>query len=141
MKAIGIGLAATVLLAAGAARAGDVEIRLTGVQARPGQIEATLTDKETFMRPGGRTQMVSPADGEVVVRFADVPPGDYAFMAYHDENGDGDMQFGPTGMPSEGWALSNAERLMGPPDFETMKFTVPADGTSVTVAVTYPSAR
>lgn len=133
-------LAATVL-AAGAAQAGDLTVRLTGAQAGGGKIHASLYSRETFMRSGGRYAMVDPASGEVTVTFRDLPAGDYAFMAYHDENGDGQMGRSPVGMPSEGWAMLNAEQLRGPPTFEVLKFTVPAAGATITVPLNYSPAQ
>ena len=134
-------IAAALLFAAGAANAGDLTIRLTGVQARPGKVHSTLATRETFFRDGGRTSVDEAADGTVTVTFRDVPAGDYAFMAYHDENGDGRMGMSPTGMPSEGWALSNGDQLMGPPSFDALKFSVPAEGTTVQVPLIYSSGR
>ena len=77
----------------------------------------------------------------VTVTFTDVEPGEYAFMAYHDENADGRMQMSPTGMPAEGWALSNSEQLMGPPTFDALKFTVPAEGATVRTPLIYGSGQ
>jgi len=129
------------LALASAAQAADLTVELTGAQARGGKIHSTLTTEETFFRPGGREVDSDPADGTVTVTFADLPPGDYAFMAYHDENGDGKMATAPGGMPTEGWALSNSDKLMGPPTFEVMKFTVPAEGATVQVPLVYGSGR
>lgn len=133
-------LAAT-LLAAGAAQAGDVTVQLTGARAGGGKVYATLYSRETFMRAGGQHATVDPASGVVTVTFHDVPAGDYAFMAYHDENGDGQMGRTPMGMPSEGWAMSNAERLMGPPTFDVLKFAVGAAGASLSTPLIYSSGQ
>lgn len=141
MKTVSILAATAVLFGAAPAFAGDVTIELTGAQARSGKIFATLTGRDTFMKPGGMEQTVDPADGTVRIVFRDVPAGDYAFMAFHDENGDGRMAMGETGMPSEGWALSNADKLMGPPSFDPMKFAVPAEGATVPVPMIYPTPR
>lgn len=133
-------LAASLAIAAQAA-AGDLTVQLTGVQARPGKVYSTLSTRETLFREGGRTAVSDAADGVVTVTFSDVAPGDYAFMAYHDENEDGRMQMSPTGMPAEGWALSNSEQLMGPPTFDVMKFTVPAEGATVSTPLIYASGQ
>lgn len=136
-----LALTATLAGAATPALAGDLTVELTGAQARPGKVYSTLSTRETLFREGGRQTMTDAADGVVTVTFTDVPPGDYAFMAYHDENEDGRMQMTPDGMPAEGWALSNSEQLMGPPTFDVMKFTVPADGATVRTPLVYPSGR
>ena len=133
-------LAAT-LLAAGAAQAGDVTVHLTGAHGGGGKVHATLYSRDNFFRAGAPSTTVDPASGEVTVTFRDVPAGDYAFMAYHDENGDGQMGRSPTGMPSEGWAMSNADQLMGPPTFDVLKFPVDDAGATINVPLNYTSAQ
>ena len=142
MKAMMMTAALTAaMLAAGAAQAGDLTVRLTGARDGGGKVYATLNSRETFMRAGGHNAVVDPASGEVTVTFHDVPAGDYAFMAYHDENGDGQMGRSPTGMPSEGWAMSNADQLMGPPTFEVLKFSVAGAGATISVPLNYASGQ
>ena len=142
MKAMMMTAALTAaMLAAGAAQAGDLTVRLTGARDGGGKVYATLNSRETFMRAGAHNAVVDPASGEVTVTFHDVPAGDYAFMAYHDENGDGQMGRSPTGMPSEGWAMSNADQLMGPPTFEVLKFSVAGAGATISVPLNYASGQ
>ena len=135
-KTLGGALTAA-MLAAGAAQAGDVTVRLTGAHAGGGKVYATLYSRETFFKPGALHATVDAGSGVVTVTFHDVPAGDYAFMAYHDENGDGQMGRSPTGMPSEGWAMTNAEQLMGPPTFEVLKFPVAGAGATISVPLNY----
>lgn len=45
--------------------------------------------------------------GLALVRFYGLKPGDYAFVAYLDENGDGKLNRGPLGAPREPYAFSN----------------------------------
>lgn len=140
MKALAISLAATVaaLLAAGAAQAGDVTVTLTGVQARGGQVLVTLQTRDQFMQTAGFGQRVeAPAAGPLTVTFIDVPPGDYALSAFHDENADYQMQSSPMGVPTEGWAMSNGDRLMAAPTFDVVKVSIPAEGGAITEAMRY----
>jgi len=138
MKAFAVCISALAVMAAAPAFAGDLTIELTGAKARPGKIIAVLSTKDTFQKSGGMEQTVDPTDGTVRLVFRDLPPGEYAFMAFHDESQDGDLQFDAGGMPAEGWALSNADKLRGPPSFEAMKFSVPAEGATVAVPLVYP---
>ena len=46
-------------------------------------------------------------NGLAVVRFLGLEPGDYAFAAYLDENGDGRLNRGALGIPKEPIAFSN----------------------------------
>lgn len=142
MKAMTMAAAlAAATLAAGAAQAGDVTVRLTGAHGGGGKVYATLYTRDTFMGPEGLQAVSDPVSGEVVVTFHDVPAGDYAFLAYHDENGDGQMDHGPDGMPAEGWAVSSAGPLMGPPTFDVLKFSVAASGASLSTPLIYSSGQ
>lgn len=143
MKAIWTMCAAIAAMGMGAtsALAGDVTVRLTGARDGGGKVYATLYSRETFFRPDALSTTVDPASGVVTVTFRDVPAGDYAFMAFHDENGDGQMGRQPTGMPSEGWAMSNADQLRGPPSFDVLKFPVAGAGATINVPLNYTSAQ
>jgi len=60
--------------------------------------------------------------GELRVEFDGLPPGRYAIMAYHDEDGNGELnrRFGM--FPTEGYGLSNNPSVSGPPAFEDSAF-------------------
>ena len=63
-----------------------------------------------------------------------LPPGEYALLAYHDENGNGELDFRPLGIPKEPIAVSNgAGRLLGPPRFDSAKFAVDGETTHLTL--------
>lgn len=130
--------AGLVLLGAGAAQAGDVTVTLTDVQARGGTVYVTLQTEGQFMQSAGLAQRVdSPAAGPVTVTFRDVPAGRYALSAFHDENGDQQMQSSPIGIPVEGWAMTNGEALRGPPTFDLVSVEVGADGASLSETMHY----
>ena len=112
--AMSLALAAAMLGWAGAAQAGDVTVTLTGVQARGGQVLVTLQARDQFMQAGGFSQRIeAPAAGPLVLTFEDVPAGDYALSAFHDENADYQMQSSAIGIPLEGWAMSNGDAQSG----------------------------
>ena len=136
--AMSLALAAAMLGWAGAAQAGDVTVTLTGVQARGGQVLVTLQARDQFMQAGGFSQRIeAPAAGPLVLTFEDVPAGDYALSAFHDENADYQMQSSAIGIPLEGWAMSNGDALMGPPTFDVVAIAIPADGGAITEAMRY----
>ncbi|WP_296819279.1 DUF2141 domain-containing protein [Brevundimonas sp.] len=126
------------LLGAGAAHAGDVTVTLDGVQARGGTVYVTLQTEGEFMQRAGLAQRVdSPQAGAVTVTFRDVPAGAYALSAFHDENGDQRMQASPIGVPTEGWAMSNADALRGPPTFDVVSIQIGEDGAALSETMRY----
>lgn len=120
MKALTLALAA-LALTTGSAAAETVTITLTGVEARPGRILASLSTRDQFMRAAPAHEAVAqPVAGGVTLTFENVAPGDYALMVMHDLNANGQFDFG-----TDGWAFSNSARPMtGPPAFEDHKFAV-----------------
>ncbi|MEH6663426.1 MAG: DUF2141 domain-containing protein [Brevundimonas sp.] len=130
--------AALACLVAAPAAAGDVVVTLTGVEARGGEILASLNTEASFMRGQGEHGVRVPGDatGAVTLTFGDVPPGEYALMVMHDANANGRLDMSATGMPDEGFAFSNG-MSMGMPTFQAHKFTVGEDGTVLTESMLY----
>ena len=133
MKALPLALAA-LILTAGSAAAETVTITLTGVQARPGPIKASLNTRDQFLRAAPAYEAVAePAAGGVTLTFRDVAPGDYALMVMHDLNGNDRFDYG-----TDGWAFSNSARPMtGPPAFDDHKFTVAGAPVRLTETLQY----
>ena len=105
-------------------------VKLNNLEHDRGTVRVALfSDPKTFRKADQAfASSESPAKaGTVTVLFEDVPAGDYAVMAYHDENANGelDLRFGM--FPTEGYGLSNNPKGMGPPAFEDSRFDVPGD--------------
>lgn len=133
MKALTLALAA-LALTTGSAAAETVIITLNGVEARPGQIMASLNTRDQFLRARpAYTAIAAPVAGGVTLTFENVAPGDYALMVMHDLNANGQFDFG-----TDGWAFSNSARPMtGPPAFDDHKFTVAAAPVRLTENLRY----
>ena len=57
--------------------------------------------------------------------FEDVPPGEYALAAFHDENANNALDRNMFGIPSEGTGASNdAYNPFGPPSWDDARFRV-----------------
>jgi len=80
--------------------------------------------------PITKTQSVCP--------FDPVPRGAYAVACFHDENGNGKLDTGLFGIPTEGTVASNDARgFMGPPSFTDAKFSFDAVPTDLTLRMRY----
>jgi uncharacterized protein (DUF2141 family) len=142
-RTIGVAVLASAALFAGQAEAGEVRVTLTGVESRGGQLLVTLQTEGQFMQGQGAYNQVAAVPsqkGDVALVFADVAPGEYALAVMHDEDGDYQMKRAESGMPLEGWAMSNGSTLRGPPDFATVKFTVTEAPLTLTEPVIYLQA-
>ena len=94
---------------------------------RGGAVMVALFDNEAGYedsRPFG-AQTVSVSGRITRVTFEGLAPGDYAMKAFHDVDGDGEMDTNPFGMPTEPYAFSNnAVGNMGPASWDRARFDV-----------------
>ena len=106
--------------------------------ARTGMVMGALYDSAAAL--DGRNgvavaQTAISASGRVVATFANLPAGDYAVKAFHDVNGDGQMNTNPFGMPTEPYAFSNnAVGNMGPARWDRAHFAVSGE-TAQTISI------
>jgi len=96
-------------------------------------------EAESFRKEDRALKAVSipAAKGEARVTFDGLAPGRYALMAYHDENADGKLDLRLGMFPTEGYALSNNPRVMGPPKFADSAFEVAGPETAATLVLAY----
>ncbi|WP_068636628.1 DUF2141 domain-containing protein [Thauera butanivorans] len=113
--------------ATGSALAQDTALHVTldGLQHARGSVRVGLyADPKTFRKEAQAlaVKQVAAVPGELRVEFDGLPPGRYAIMAYHDEDGNGELnrRFGM--FPTEGYGLSNNPSVSGPPAFEDSAF-------------------
>ncbi|MEA2027999.1 MAG: DUF2141 domain-containing protein, partial [Campylobacterota bacterium] len=55
-------------------------------------------------------------------QFKNIPKGHYAIALFHDQNGNGELDYNIFGIPTEGYAFSNNPKVLGEPNFEDAKF-------------------
>ena len=125
-----------------AAGGATLTVQVEGLKDDRGKVHASLYASEdgfpTRPEKALRQVDVKIEGGRASVVFEGIPPGGYAVAAYHDENGDGKLDTGFLGIPSEGLASSNdAKGFMGPPSFEKARVEVGPGETRITVRVRY----
>lgn len=136
-----IHLAAALLVASAPAwtQSSDSRIVLTfETGARTGSVMVALFDSAAaFDGAAGRPVAAAAvsASGPVVAVFENLPAGEYAVKAFHDVNGDGELNTNPFGMPTEPYAFSNnAVGNMGPARWDRARFTVSGE-TAQTISI------
>lgn len=122
--------------------AGAIALRLAGFRSAEGQaLIAVYRGEDGFpTKPdrAWRKLAAKIADGRVRVELPDVPPGEYAVVVVHDENGNNDLDTSWIGIPKEGiGASNNAKGRMGPPRWRDAKFTVTAAGAEQRIDLVY----
>jgi uncharacterized protein (DUF2141 family) len=75
--------------------------------------------------------------GEVTFTLR-LPPGRYAAGVLHDENRNGDMDKGLTGIPKEGYGVSNNPKpRLRKATFDEATFTLGPEGAAITISLQY----
>lgn len=120
---------------------GALTVRFEGLRSARGLIRACLTrDPAHFPKceddPAAMKASIA-ASPAATLSFAQVPPGDYALLILHDENGNARLDT-TLGIPREGIGFSRNPRIMfGPPKFEATVIHIGAGVTHTTVKLRY----
>lgn len=77
-----------------------------------------------------------PEMGEMQVQISDLPAGTYAVMAYHDVNGNKELDTNLFGLPKEPWGGSlGGKQVFGPPQWKHTRFTISESNEPIEVAL------
>jgi uncharacterized protein (DUF2141 family) len=121
---------------------GALTVGVTGLRSARGQVGCMLYGSERgFPTDPGKAleRRWCPIGGtEARCTFHPVPAGTYAVACFHDENGNGKMDFGLFGIPVEGNVVSNHARgFLGPPSFDSARFTLSGRPAEMTLRIAY----
>jgi uncharacterized protein (DUF2141 family) len=121
--------------------AGDVTISLSGVKAQKGDLYVSMQTKDEFLQPRGSYGDIVkvPGDGAQRIVLKNVAPGDYSVTVWHDSDGDKAFSCAANGVPLDGWTMNNAQALKDRPKWDEVKFSVPAEGQPLSLAMIYPN--
>ena len=120
------------------ADAATLSVNLDNIKPGGGPLTVLLFDRaEGFPKEGRASQRVVLPAGQKSITLDGLKPGQYAVMAYHDEDGNGELNrlFGM--IPQEGWGLSNNPKVSGKPAFKDAAVTLPESGAAVTLHLDY----
>lgn len=108
-----------------------INITVSGIRDIVGTMNAALyNNASSFNNPNqAYKQLFIPVNATTMtLKFDSIPPGEYAFGLFHDENNNQVLDQNFLGIPREGFAFSNnAMGTFGPPSWNQAKFTLPAN--------------
>lgn len=111
----------------------DLVVEVRNVETQTGVIYVVLfNDPDAFPdKPEGAldSRLATPSGPTATVTFEDLAPGTYALFAFHDVNGNKELDVRAIiPIPKEPVAASrDAKGRFGPPKFESARFDVPAE--------------
>lgn len=103
---------------------GNITVSVENLSSEEGKVYFALFNEDNFLKKAPIQGEVSEIkEGVAQITFSEVPSGTYAITAYHDKNGNQQMDFESNGMPKENYGVSNNQmNLYGPPLWEDAKF-------------------
>ena len=103
---------------------GSITMNIGNVRNARGKVVVDLCPQDRFLGDGCIHHAEAPArSGTTVITVENVPAGDYAVQAFHDENANGDVDRAMFGIPREGVGFSRNARIgLGPPKWRDAYF-------------------
>lgn len=103
---------------------GSISMNIGNVRNARGKVVVDLCPQDRFLGDGCIHHAEAPArSGTTVITVENVPAGDYAVQAFHDENANGDVDRAMFGIPREGVGFSRNARIgLGPPKWRDAYF-------------------
>lgn len=130
---------ATLLFVSSPACAGDILVRVEGIQAS-GNLYLALAPADRDDWGDRPLQQLHAETGEL--RLRDVPPGRYAVQLYQDSNGNGRLDLSPRGVPQEPVGFSgNPSLVKGKPSPRACLFIHGEADSLVTLRLQNPRKR
>jgi uncharacterized protein (DUF2141 family) len=124
-----------------AASAADLTVTISGAHNANGAIAAGIFNSESgFPKPGAAFAAfrIRAATGPISFTVHNLPPGRYAVTSYHDENDNGKLDADPTGLPTEGYGVSNkAREVLSPPQWSKASFELGDQNKTIAVTIEY----
>lgn len=120
------------------AEAATLTVTVDGARPGGGPLTVLLFDRaEGFPKETRAARRHVLPSGKSTLALDGLEPGQYAVMAYHDEDSNGELNrlFGM--IPKEGWGLSNNPKVSGKPAFKDAVVTVLETGSAVTLRLNY----
>ncbi len=109
----------------------QIEVEITNFKSNKGVAYIGLYDSEnSFLNTAFKGEKLMIKNNKVVYTFKDIPAGNYAISAFHDEDENGELSTNFIGIPKESYGASNnAPSHFGPPKWKDARFRVAAGET------------
>ncbi len=123
--------------------AADLTIDVSGIESEAGRIYISVHGEFADIKfPDSAGVVVgiwrAAQEGSQRMMIRDLTPGRYAVSAFHDANGNGDLDVNLLGIPIEGYGFANgAVGSMGPPNFDAASVSVGHDAGHAKIKLVY----
>ena len=116
-------------------------VKVTGLGNAKRKVEVRLWNSKNGIPKDDskafRRATVDIVDGGATTTFPDVPFGEYAVSAYHDENSNGKLDTRSLVSRSSVPVSNDTHKKFGPPPFDSSRFSIREPQTMVPIAIEY----
>ncbi len=123
----------------GAKKRGSLIVKFNGMSSNNGKVIIALCNSDANYKDHKSPfigKSISIDKNTAIVEFEDLPSGEYAIKAFHDEDSNDDLNTNIFGIPVEDYGFSNNARSMfGPPSWQDAKFVLNDDGKVVEIEI------
>lgn len=114
-------------------------IEIGNVRDDLGVVRVAVCPRAHFLGDNCPFTAVAPARlGHTILIVRDLPPGEYAVQAFHDENNNGKVDRALFGIPREGVGFSRDARIsLGPPAWRDAVFSHGGEGQTIRFSLRY----
>lgn len=113
----------------------ELLVEVSGIEQPDGFIAiAVFAGKDSFPSQPFEVGMAAIVDGSAQRPFR-LPPGEYAVLAFQDQNSNGKLDRHWFGLPSEPYATSGERRRFGPPSWKHARFDFPRDSGAIRISL------
>lgn len=110
----------------GAKKRGTLVVKFNGMSSDDGKVIIALCNSDANYKDHKSPfigKSISINKNNAIIEFEDLPFGEYAIKAFHDEDANDDLNTNILGIPIEDYGFSNNARgMFGPPSWENAKF-------------------
>jgi uncharacterized protein (DUF2141 family) len=124
-----------------AAMAADLTVTIENVLSGDGEVRVGVFDSPDSFPKKARVGKIIPAAqrdaaGRITLHFTDLPEGSYAVSAFHDKDGNAQLNKNLLGIPNEPYGFSGrGGASFGPPSFNDTSFDLPSSGAALTISI------
>jgi len=118
--------------------AGEIKatIEINGVTVNGGLVYvAVYSNEDDYKSETAFTKFILQPDNKVLTYSLNLPEGEYVVSVFQDKNGDGELNTGLFGIPSEHIGKTNYNRKGAPGDFNKLKASVNNSSTTLIVNI------
>lgn len=132
-------LSISVFSSDGPKKRGSLVVKFEGMSSNKGNVVVALCNSDANYKNHKSPfigKQIPINNNTAIIEFEDLPFGEYAIKAFHDEDANDDLNTNFLGIPVEDYGFSNNARgMFGPPSWESAKFELTDESKKIEIII------